>query len=220
MNKKIIISIFIIIILIILIIFIKNNYKKITVGNNINKSTQSVIEYILNISSYEAKIDVTINSNKTTNQYELTQKYFSPNIYKQIVNKPDYINGLTMKYDGNNLILENTNLSMTKVYEKYECLNNNCLWLDSFIENYKTIENTSFEENESEIILEVRDNNNLYTNIKRLYIDKKQLKPIKLEIIDNNKNIKIYIIYREIELNSTNKDEILAFKSEENKVEL
>ena len=220
MNKKIIISIFIIIILIILIIFIKNNYKKITVGNNINKSTQSVIEYILNISSYEAKIDVTINSNKTTNQYELTQKYFSPNIYKQIVNKPDYINGLTMKYDGNNLILENTNLSMTKVYEKYECLNNNCLWLDSFIENYKTIENTSFEENESELILEVRDNNNLYTNIKRLYIDKKQLKPIKLEIIDNNKNIKIYIIYREIELNSTNKDEILAFKSEENKVEL
>lgn len=220
MNKKTIIFISIIIILLILIIFIKNNYKKITIGNNINKSTESVIEYILNISSYKAKIQVTVNSNKTTNQYELTQEYSRPNISKQIVNKPDYISGLIMKYDGNNLILENTNLSISKVYEKYQYLNNNCLWLNSFIENYKSIEEAVIKETEDEIILEVKDNSNIYTNTKKLYIDKKTIKPTRLEIMDNNKKNRIYIIYKEIEINSTNKDEILGFKSEEKRVEL
>ena len=68
-NKVVILILIIIIFLaIFLIIFSKNNYKNLKTGNNItNKSKEEIEQYILNISSYEAKVSVTIESNKNTN---------------------------------------------------------------------------------------------------------------------------------------------------------
>ena len=73
MNKKKIIwgSLAIIIVLVILIFSIFNffNYKKVQIGNNISdKTLQEIEEYILNISSYDAEIEVTVESNKNTNK--------------------------------------------------------------------------------------------------------------------------------------------------------
>lgn len=219
-KKKVLMIILILIFLIILIFYIKNNYKKLPIGNNINKSTESVIEYILNVNSFKAKIEVEINSNKNSSKYELTQQFVSPNIASQVIDKPDDIKGLKIKFDGDNLVLENTSLSLTKVYEKYQYVNNNCLWLNSFIEEYKIGDNSRMSEEENEIVLEVYNKDSIYNYKKKLHIDKKTNKPTKLEVIDNNKKTRIYIIYKEIELNSTNKDEVLAFKLDKSKIEL
>ena len=63
-----------IVIITFLAFFIKNNYKNLKVGNNMsNKSIEEIEEYILNISSYEAKIEMIVNSNKTTNKYVILQ---------------------------------------------------------------------------------------------------------------------------------------------------
>lgn len=112
-NKKLlyIIAIFIIICIIIIIsicFFTKNNYKTKEFGNTNIKSAESIKEYILNISSYEADISLEITSNKTTNKYRLIQKYVSPNIFKQEVLEPNNIKGLTTIYDGTNLKIENS----------------------------------------------------------------------------------------------------------------
>ena len=75
-NKKIYIGIAIILLafLIFLIIFLKNNDKNFEIGNTINnKNIEEIEEYILNISSYEATVSVTIESNKNTNKYVLEQ---------------------------------------------------------------------------------------------------------------------------------------------------
>ena len=71
-NKRILICIVIVIfvVLIFLIFFIKNHYKIFETGNNMsNKSIEEIEKYILNISSYEAKVSVTVESNKNTNKY-------------------------------------------------------------------------------------------------------------------------------------------------------
>ena len=69
-KKLIIIMCIIAISLIFIIFFTKNNYKNIKTGNNMsNKNIEEIEEYILNISSYEAKVEVTIESNKNTNKY-------------------------------------------------------------------------------------------------------------------------------------------------------
>ena len=59
---KIIISILIIIALIIIIyIFYKNTNKNLKTGNNLsNKTSQEIEEYILNISSYDAEIELPV----------------------------------------------------------------------------------------------------------------------------------------------------------------
>ena len=78
-----------IVIIIFLTFFLKNNYKNLKVGNNMsNKSIEEIEKYILNISSYKAKIEMLVNSNKTTNKYVLLQTYEKPNKTKQIILEP------------------------------------------------------------------------------------------------------------------------------------
>ena len=204
MNKKIFMFLTIIICLILFLIFY---YKTKNNGNNISKLNGNIKEYILNISSYEADIELEIKSNKTTNKYKLKQLYCKPNLLKQVIIEPKNIENLSFIFDGNNMKLENTNLSLTKIFENYEYINNNMLWLSSFIENYN--DNSKISELQGEIIIE---NNNKYNNynVKQvLYIERKTGLPFKMEIYDNNKNTKIYIKYNEIKLNKTTKNQII-----------
>lgn len=63
------------------------------------------------------------------------------------------------------------------------------------------------------IILETKvEDSNRYNTYKKLYIDSKTLKPIKMEIEEINKKMLVYILYNEIKINSVNKEEVLAFK--------
>ena len=56
----------------------------------------------------------------------------------------------------------------------------------------------------------IENNKNKYSIYKKLYIDKQTAKPIKLEVQDINQKILVYMLYNEIKINSTNKEQILA----------
>ena len=105
-KKKLIIILGILAVLVtsvIIYFFIKNNYKNLKSGNNMsNKNLKEIEEYILSIRSYNAKIEVEIQSNKNKNKYVLEQKYAEPNVQKQIVLEPSNIEGLETIFDGNN----------------------------------------------------------------------------------------------------------------------
>lgn len=133
-NKKVIIFVSVLtIIAIIVFFFVKNNYKKINIGNNItNKSIEQIEEYILNISSYKARIEVEVISNKNENKYILMQKYVSPNISRQEVIEPSNIKGIETIYDGTNLAINNSSLGLSSIYENYQYMVDNCLWIRKF----------------------------------------------------------------------------------------
>ena len=194
---KIVLLIFIIIFF--LIFFLKNNYKNIKVGNN---SIEEVEEYILNISSYEAKLELIVKSNKNTNRYIILQTYNKPDKTKQVVIEPENIAGLEIEYDGQNLILRNTKLNIEKVYENYKYLTDNFFTLETFIKEYEQLKNnkTNLYEESENIIMEVEVNKNKYVHKKTLYIDKNSLEPTKLKIQDINEENIVYILYNEIEI--------------------
>ena len=208
--KKVFIILIIFIIVICLIFFIKNNYKTKNIGNNINKSADNLKEYILNISSYRANIEVTVKSNKNENKYVIKQEYINPNIAKQEIIEPSSISGLKTIYDGENLKIENTNLSLTKIIDKYNYIPTNTLWLTSFINEYKHSNISDCKETQDELIMKVSYIENNCNMEKELYIDKKTSKPTKMTIKDINKNTAIYIIYNEINFNNIIKEDILA----------
>lgn len=56
------------------------------------------------------------------------------------------------------------------------------------------------------------ENSNKYIAYKKLYIDNKTYKPTKMLIQDVNKKTIIYISYKEIEIDSLSKEEVLAFQ--------
>ena len=211
MKKSLKIILIILIISIVLIFLMQFTYKSITTGNNISKSSDDLIEYILNISSYEAKLEATITSNKTTNIYVLEQYYMKPNYSKQIIKEPKNIENLEIIYNGNNLEIKNTNLGLSKIYDNYNYLNENVLWLNSFLENCNNKYN--IEENNKEIILITEIEKYNYKG--KLYINKETSLPSKIEIFDNNNKIKIYIEYKEIKLNNIQKDNIFAFETKD-----
>ena len=212
-KKIIIFSILIIIVILIIIFFVKKAYNSSVTGNNIgNKTVEDIKDYILNISSYEAEIEVTVNTNKNTNKYILKQNCVMPDIFTQEVIKPENIKNLKTIYDGKTLKIENTKLNLTKIYEEYENIANNTLFLSTFIENYKNDDGATLKTNNEEIILECSvQNNNKYQEKQILYISKSTGMPIRMEIKDFNKNTSVYILYNGIKINSINKENILAF---------
>ena len=210
-DKKMFFIVEILIISLLLFFLIQFVYKTIISGNNINKSTDDLIENILNISSYEAKLEVTVNSNKTSNKYVLEQYYMKSCYSKQIVKEPMNLENLEIVYDGNKLEIKNTNLGLSKIYENYKYLNENILWLNFFI-NICIDSGYTVEETEEEIILNCNIEKYKYKG--KLYIDRESYLPSKIEIIDNNNCNKIYIEYKEIKLNNIQESNIFAFNIE------
>ena len=201
-RKTAIIIVIIILLAILTIIFIKNNNKTAKtskIGNN--STSQEIIDYILNISSYKTEISVEIKSNKNSNKYKIKQIYIDRNKNEQEVIEPSNIAGVKIIKEGTNLKIENTKLSLTKIIENYPDITQNNLDLISFIENYKNNSNSKFKEENNQIIMETTaKTENNYQKYEKLYISKETGKPIKMEIKDTNQNIIIYIIYNEINI--------------------
>ena len=200
MNKNKILKIIMIIISIMAIFFITfffiTKSKKIKIGNN--SSSQEIIENILNISSYEGIIEVEVNSNKNVNKYIIKQTYIAPDISEQEIIEPQNIKGIKIKKTKNELKVENTNLNISKIYSNYPYITNNCMDLNTFIEEYKQNEKQEYEEKDNEIILETENEENPYTKYRTLYINKETGKPTRMEIKDNSKKTLIYILYKEV----------------------
>ena len=210
MKKKTFFLFAIIIFLIILIsIFYINASKKSKIGHTNN--SQEIVENILNISSYNATIEVKVVSNKNENKYIIKQEYESKDSNSQEVIEPTNIAGTKIIREGNKLTLENSRLNLSSIIENYQYISANSLDLSSFIEDYKNDSKSNYEENQNEIKMYAvcNTNNNLDNNLsnnanskcrKTLYIDKKTNLPTRLEIEWTNKNNKVYILYNEVEI--------------------
>lgn len=197
-NKKIIFILAICIIILIIIfcayIFMKNG------NTNINKSEEEIVDKILNINSYTAKLEIEIESNKNKTKYVVKQEVKNNNCIQEVL-EPSNIAGVITKYDGTNLSIINTKLELESIFNNYSYIAENRLWLNSFIEEFKNSEKSSKTSSENEIVLEIqRNGENKYNANKKLYLDKATGKPTKMVVKDTNQKIIIYILYSEIEI--------------------
>lgn len=187
------------IIIFILVFFCFYMIKKNRIGNN--KSSQEVVEAILNIKSYESIIEVNIKNSKNENKYLIKQKYESENSSYQEIIEPTNIQGIKITKKQGELKIENTKLSLVSIYNNYDYLSENYLDLSSFINDYKSNNDSRYQEKQDKVIMETSNNKDIKTK-KKLYIDKKTGKIEKMEIEDTNKKISVYILYKEVYVNS------------------
>ena len=201
-NKKImIVLVLVVLIFLILFLLFRNSMSKnLKIGNN--STSQEIVNSILNINSYETKIEVEVKSNKNSNKYIIKQKYNGIEENSQEIIEPNNISGVKIVKKGKNLRLENSNLNLTSIFEDYQYISDNSLDLCSFIEDYKNNEKAQWKEKDNNIIMKTSKTENKSDKHKILYIDNKSGKPLKMEIKDNNKNIAVYILYKEVIVNS------------------
>lgn len=201
MKKRFFVYLLLVFVLIFLIFFLKNNYKKCKYGNNyFDKSVKGIEEYILNMHSYRATIEVTVTSNKNNNRYLINQEY-SDNKKIQTITEPQNIAGVTVEARDGKVEIRNTKLNLSEIYNEYPGVSENVLWLDSFVNSYINSDSKRIYEENDCIVMEVKDQNNRYYFFKKLYVDKQTGLPKKMVVQDNDNNEKIYILYKEIILN-------------------
>ena len=199
-GKKLFFALVVIVVVAVITIFLIFHYKNQKSGNNsINKSEEEIINDILNMKCYNAKMDITIETNKNKTEYVVTQKLEDGKAVQEVI-KPENIAGVVTEYDGEKLVIKNNKLNLETTFQNYQYLVENRLWLDSFIEEYKDLNSHKQESKENEIILEVQKNDNPYNVIKKLYIDRNTGKPSKLTVQDINQKTLVYILYTEIDI--------------------
>ena len=193
-GRKIFILFFLIIIIILglVLIFKNKGTKNFKIGNN--TSSQEIVDYILNINSYEAVIEVDVKSNKNENKYKIKQVFNGKDNNSQEVLEPGNIAGVKLIKDENSLRLENSNLGLTNILQNYEYISDNALDLSSIIEDYKNNSNSKWEEKNDKIIMK--------TSSKTLYINRENGLPEKMKVQDNDKKTAVYILYSEVNVNS------------------
>lgn len=205
-KKKIIVFIGILIVSIAgIIIFIisKNNMSKNSkIGNN--SSNQEIVDYILNISSYELTAEIEVNSNKNKTKYIVNQKYIDDNKIVQEILEPTNIQGIKIIKEDNKVTLENSNLNLKNIYENYNYIAENDLDLECFIRNYKESDKSNIERKDNIVEMKTENKENKYRKYKTLYVDTNTGKPIKLEIKDDNKKTTVYILYKEVKIENSN----------------
>ena len=136
-SKKLIIILIIAFVIISISIFLILNYKKLKGGNTIvNQSEENIINSILNIKAYSAKLDVTIETNKNKNKYVISQKIENGEATQEVL-EPENIAGVITKYDGKDLKVINNKLNLETTFQNCQYIVENRLWLDSFIKEYK-----------------------------------------------------------------------------------
>ena len=72
--------------------------------------------------------------------------------------------------------------------------------MTDFIKNYKESKSQKYYEKDNLCYFEF-ESDNKYNNKLILSVNKQTLKPVKMEVYDNNNKIKVYILYNEIEIN-------------------
>ena len=202
MGKWFKILAFIILVIVTLLIcnfFIKTNYKTKESGNN--KSIQEIEQYILNVTSYKAKIKVTVSSNKNANFYEFEQEVRGQSYSRQLALSPDSLSGMEIIYENGVITLQNTKYNLSQIYENYPYISTNSLFLTSFIEGYRNADEKEITQEDEKIQMRYISKVNKYNNKQILYINKASLEPQNLQVYDINNALKVDIIYNEIELN-------------------
>lgn len=170
-------------------------------GNNKFRNQNEIVDNILNrFNNYEANILVTITTNKNENNYEMFQEVSEKNS-KTIIKSPENIKDMIIEINDNTLKITNTKINMEKIYEEYDGILNNDLFLNKFTKDCEN-NNFKFYEKNEKIILETILNNNssTYIKYKELYLDKETNLPTELIMKDNTQKACIRIIYNDIKI--------------------
>ena len=151
-KKKIIIYIFlsILIIFVVLIFFRKISAKKVQIGNN--STSQEIIDYILNVKSYEATIEVEIKKSNNISKYKIKQIYDIDKINSQEILEPSNIQGVKIIKEHIKLAIEEKGDIAVKELRKH------IAWYTKNLKNSSEFRNSINKiENEKELIEKIEE---------------------------------------------------------------
>lgn len=140
---------------------------------------------ISKIESYTCNAKVEAIGNKENTTYVFKHTYKKPDYYKLEVKSPKNLQGKTIEYKGEKVLVKNPSINDTIELPN---MNNDShyLFIGDFIKNYMQNESIILEVTESELKIQTEiPGDNEYFKKQILYVDNKTKNPNKMEILDN-----------------------------------
>ncbi len=170
------------------------------------ESTNEEIYYklhkkIVGIQSYSCIAQIEACGNKSMKKYTVKHYFKSPSYYKIQVLDPENIKGKVTIYDKDKVIIHHPRIK-DKVTFSYKGKENRYLFIGDFAKNILQNEKINISSSKEFLILETSiPDTSIYFDKQKLYIDKKTLKPNKMEIIDVNGKKRFMVAYKEFRYN-------------------
>ncbi len=150
------------------------------------------IEEILDVLCYEAKYDVTVNANKTTNTYNVAENVdLENNTYNMVIDET-----LTISINSNNTSVKRQNMEYEYFTTTGEILKNNAISFSSIIECIKKISNKEIKgnikriEQDDKFIYQISTDENYIEKVKRIEIttQKENCKITEIKMYNSEEN--------------------------------
>ena len=193
-KRKIILSIFILIFLTINLVGCKNLSQQ--TKEDIYEDFQ---KKITKMTSYTCQADITVVNNKSQSKYTINHTYKKPSYYKLEIIKPESLNGKTIEYNKDKIIIKNKQLD--DVVELPNVGDNKLyLFIGDFVQDFLQEDSINMSVSEKQLILE-RDlsHENSCLSKQILYIDKKTKNPVKMEILNSEGEKKFIVNYTDFQ---------------------
>lgn len=154
---------------------------------------------ILTMSSYKCTADVEAVGNKSAHNYVFIHNYNKPDNYKLEVVSPKHLEGKTIEYKKDKIVVKNPDINDTIELPNIG-ENNQYMFIGDFIKNYLQNEEVNIKLSKGSLCLETLiPGDNQYFSKQILYINSKTKLPEKMEILDDKNDIRFTVTYKDFE---------------------
>lgn len=175
-------------------------------ADNFSKIQKRLFE----IRTYKCTAEISYYNNKNTTCYTINQYYAHPGKYRVEVVFPDFLKGLTTVTNGKDTVVINPNESTNSkyYYESVSGFTSNNTFITEFFSNYVKSENSKMNVKDNKYVLQTTvTSGNSYMDTETLTILPNG-QPDKLEVYDQDRNLKILLEYKEFLVNPKLDDDI------------
>lgn len=186
-------------------------------SNETAKKPEEVQRFLMKLKSYQCDVVLAVTNNKSTNVYKAKHMYKFPDKYRIEIIEPIELKGETTIYDGDKAYIYHPQIN---TYLETQNFNNSLgynAFIGAFIESFKNNGGARFKLDNIQdrmcYVLEIPiKNENPYRVMEKIWIDAKNIVPVKVEIYDKNSGVTAQVLYENFEANIKLEDSLFEIK--------
>lgn len=161
---------------------------------------------IMGIKGYETIVKMHTHTGESQRAYELKQIFMYPDKYRLEVISPKSMAGNMTIYNGKTAWIEHSAINQTWKMDNFQQSKEQLLFIGYFLQNFINSENSSYhsetlEGTEVIVITTELPGGNPHFYSQKLWMDQKDLVPIKLTIVDQNDKPRFEVYYEDFKIN-------------------
>lgn len=161
---------------------------------------------MMGIKSYETTARIYSHIGGTKREYEFNQIFMYPDKYRLEVISPKSIEGNVTIFNGKTAWIEHAAINQTWKMDNFQQSKEQLMFIGYFLQNFINSENSTYhseslEGRETIVITTELPGGNPHFHSQKLWMDRKDLTPIKLTIVDHSDKPRFEVYYEDFKIN-------------------